>query len=214
MKYLFFIFLIFIASCSHESKRKTVTISTTSLGTFTNEAISLPMLITNEIKTSLTEEKILKIHQGHFLGAKLSKEENIQILKDLENANFHLVNLSLSDIAIAEHQEIDLTQFKKLIFLNSTVTDINRGDLYSNINILPYYIFEDAVFIGLSDHVIDSSIPTNRFLFNDHVFSILKVKKVTSDRQFKSYIIIHHINDEINTIMDRLPPSFINSLAN
>ncbi len=214
MKQLLLILFIFLVSCSHESKRKTVTVSTTSLGILTNEAISIPMLITNDIKNTNTEEKILKIHQGHFLDASNKKEDNIKILTELENANFHLVNLSLSDIAIAEHQEIDFTQFKKLIFLNSTITDINRGDLYSNVNILPYYIFEDAVFIGLSDHKAAPAIPTNRFLFNDHVFSILKIKKVTSDRQFKSYIIIHHIGDEINTIMDRLPPSFINSLAN
>jgi hypothetical protein len=206
--------IVVLTSCSHESNRSTVTISSATKGLIKNVAISAPLYITNSLDEKDIPSDALKIHQGHFLSVKNTKDQNVSILKKLEEDKFHLVNLSLEDIAILESQEIKLTDFKKLIFLNSTISDVTRDDLYANTNVLPYYIFEDAVFIGLSDHVVDKKLNTSRFLFNDYVFSILKIKKVTKDKTFKSYIIIHNLGSEINEIMDRLPPTFINSLAN
>lgn len=214
MKLIFLLILIFLFSCSHESKRTTVTIATTNKGLVKNSAVSIPMYLSSNPEDKGPEDKMLRIHPGHFLSIENKKDENINIIKSLENANYSLVNLSLEDIAVAETQEINFTDFPKLIFLNSTITDINRDDLYSNKNVVPYFIFEDAVFIGLSDHNINKKLSTSRFLFNDYVYSILKVKKITKDKAFKSYIIVHHLGSEINEIMNRLPPSFINSLAN
>ncbi len=215
MKLLISTLLIFlIASCSHEYKRSTVTITPTNLGIVKNPAISMPLYFTLDANDSNAPADSLKIHLGHFLKAHLNKDQNLEILKNLEDKNFHLINLSLEDIAIAESQSIKFSNFKKLVFLNSSVTDLNKDDLYIDTNIVPYYAFEDAVLIGLSDFEIDKKVQSSRFIFNDYVYSILRIKKLTKTKNYKSYIIIHHIGDKINEVMDRLPPTFINSLAN
>lgn len=215
MKILLSIFLVFfIVSCSHEYKRSTVTITPTNLGIVKNPAISIPLYFTLDANDTNAPADSLKIHLGHFLKAHLTKDQNTSILKNLEDKNFHLINLSLEDIAIAEAQGIKFSAFKKLIFLNSSVTDLNKDDLYTDVNIVPYYNYEDAILIGLSDFEIDKKVLSSRFIFNDYVYSILRIKKLTKAKNYKSYIIIHHIGDKINEVMDRLPPTFINSLAN
>ncbi len=215
MKIFVTTFLIFfIASCSHEYKRNTVTITPTNLGIVKNPAISMPLYFTLDANDSNAPTDSLKIHLGHFLKAHLSKDKNLEILKNLEDKKFHLVNLSLEDIAIAESQNIKFSNFQKLIFLNSSVSDLNKDDLYTDTNVVPYYAFEDAVLIGLSDIEVDKKVQSSRFIFNDYVYSILRIKKLTKAKNYKSYIIIHHIGDKINEVMDRLPPTFINSLAN
>ncbi len=201
-------------SCSHEHKRTTVTITPTNLGIVKNPAVSIPLYFTLDANDKEAPAESLKIHLGHFLKPNLSKDQNSAILKKLEESNFHLVNLSLEDIAIAENQGLKFSDYKKLIFLNSSVTDLTKDDLYSDSNVLPYYTYEDAVLLGLSDYEVDKKISSSRFIFNDYVYSILRIKKLTKAKNFKSYIIIHHIGNRINDVMDRLPPTFINSLAN
>jgi hypothetical protein len=215
MKILLKILIILsIASCSHEFKRSTVTITPTNLGIVKNPAISIPLYFTLDANDANAPTDSLKIHLGHFLKAHLTKDQNLEILKNLEEKNFHLINLSLEDIAIAETQNINFSNYKKLIFLNSSVSDLNKDDLYTDTNVVPYYAFEDAVLIGLSDYVVDKKVQSSRFIFNDYVYSILRIKKLTKAKNYKSYIIIHHIGDKINEVMERLPPTFINSLAN
>jgi hypothetical protein len=86
-------------------------------------------------------------------------------------------------------------------------------DLYKKTNVLPYYAMEEVVFIGLSDNQYIKPLNTNRFLINDNVYSVLKIKKQTREKKYKSYILIHHLGNEITDIMNRLPPTFIDSLA-
>lgn len=214
MKFIIAIILLTFVACSHQAKKKSISISSPEKGFYKNANISIPVYITNKIENENKGEKILKVHQGHFLSLKNQKEQNVALLKALEEANFHLVNLSLEDIAIAEFQNIKFEDFKKLIFLNSTVIDTARDDLYGKSNVVPYFIFEDVVFIGLSDNEMSSTINKDRFLISDYVLSILKMKKVMKEKNFKSYILIHHLGSEINDIINRLPPTFSDSLAN
>lgn len=214
MKNTILICFLLLIGCAEQTKRSTVTISSSNLGLVKNQFLTNPLYITSEIEEKNIPENALKIHQGHFLSIKNTKAQNELILESLEKKLFHLVNLSLEDIAVAEQQEIKFQNYTKLIFLNSSVTDVSRDDLYGQSNVLPFYVFEGVVFIGLSDKQFAKNTNTDRFIINDYIFSVLKAKKLTLNGNYNSYIIIHHFGSEINDIMDRLPPTFSNSLAN
>jgi hypothetical protein len=212
---IFNIILLFLllSSCSHQTKTGTISISTSSIGLVKNQYLSNPIYINSNLDDQKVPQDALRIHPGHFLSIKNTKIENEKILSMLEQLNFHLVNLSLEDIAVAETQEIKFEKYKKLIFINSTVLDTSMDDLYKKTNVLPYYAMEEVVFIGLSDNQYIKPLNTNRFLINDNVYSVLKIKKQTREKKYKSYILIHHLGNEITDIMNRLPPTFIDSLA-
>lgn len=214
MKIIVWIFVFILVSCSHEQGKNTVSITSGTKGVVKYPNMENSIYLTSDAADKDAPEKSIKIHQGHFLSSKNTKAQNENVLSLLEANNFHIINLTLEDIAIAEKQEIKFENYKKLIFLNSSISDLSKDDLYSRENVLPYYVFTNVVFIGLSDKVADKSIDTNRFLINDYVFSVLKVRKATREQNFKSYILIHNLGKGINDIMDRLPPTFINSLAN
>ena len=214
MKFIVWILVFILVSCSHEQGKNTVSITSGTKGIVKYPNMENSIYLTSDAFDKESPEKAIKIHQGHFLSNKNSKAQNEAALNSMEVNNFHIVNLTLEDIAIAEKQEIKFEDYKKLIFLNSSINDLSKDDLYAKQNVVPYYIFANVVFIGLSDKVADKSIDTNRFLINDYVFSVLKVRKITRDKNFKTYILIHNLGKEINDIMDRLPPTFINSLAN
>lgn len=207
-------FLIILASCSHQPNRATFNIASANKGLIKNSSLEFPLFISqNLIEKDLPKEALL-VHRGHFLIKTNTKEANEAILHQLEDNNFHLINLSLDDLAIAIEQSIQFNQFKKLIFLNSTISEVSKDQLYNEENVVPYYIYNDIVFIGLTDKNISKDVNTDNWLVNDYVFSILKIKKITKEKNIKSYMLIHNLSiNEMTEIMERLPPTFINSLA-
>ena len=214
MKILLSLLLFFtFTSCSHHEPNGKISVSSNSKGLVKNINLEHPMFITNNINEENAPTEAIKIHQGHFLSINNSPAVNESILTTLENKNFHLVNLTLEDIAVAENQKINFENYKKLIFLNSTVTDTTRDDFYTKANVMPFYVLGDVVFMGLSDNTLDKKINNSRFLLNDYVFSILKIKRLTKNSHFKSYILIHNLQSNIDSIMARLSPDFVNSLA-
>lgn len=211
---LIVLIILIFAGCSHQSSRTTFTIAPAAKGLIKNSNLGFPILITQNLIEKEIPKDALLIHQGHFLKKSNSKDLNESIIHQFEENNFHLINLSLEDLAIVQEQGIHLNQFRKLIFLNSTISEVSKDQLYSEDNVVPYYIYNDIVFIGLSDKILTSNTSIDNLLVNDYVFSILKIKKSSKEKNAKSYILIHNLSStEINEIMDRLPPAFINSLA-
>ncbi len=210
---LFLFSLFLVLSCSSQSKRKTVTISASNIGEVNLSHFDKKIVIYSEVNPKEIEVENLNIHQGHFLKFENTKVANEKIISDLSN-HFHLVNLSLEDIAIAVSQNINFESFPKLIFLNSSVVDLKTDQLFSAKNIFDHYQINEVGFIGLSDHVTHKKLDLNRFFINDSVLSILKIKKKAAQTNIKSFVLIHHFQNDIATIMERLPPSFINSMAN
>lgn len=154
------------------------------------------------------------IHTGHFLEHQFSKDRNEEILKTLENKNYSLINLTLDDLLIAQSQGIKFENFPKLIFLNSSIIDLEQDNLFQGANILPYYILNGICFIGLSDSTVNSKLRSERFIINDYVLSILKIKKETQNDNPNSFVLIHKPGKEFNTIPDRLPSELRALLTN
>jgi hypothetical protein len=156
------------------------------------------------------------IHTGHILKPNLAKEENEKSLTKLSSLGIDLVNLTLEDFVIAESQGIDFENYNQT-FLNSSVVDLNKDTLAAGKNIVSYNVHEGVAFIGLSDTKLDKKLPKEKFIISDYVLSILKVKKTAlktaTPTTINSFILIHTLGSEINEVMSRLPPSFINSLA-
>lgn len=201
-------------SCSSQPKRKTVTISASNIGVINLSHFDKKIVIYNEVSPKDIQADHLNIHQGHFLKLENNKADNELILKSLSENQFHLVNLSLEDIAIATLQKINFEDFPKLIFLNSSIVDLKTDQLYTSKNVVKYYQVGDVGFIGLSDNNINKKIDFSRFVIADPVLSILKIKKNFEKAEIKSFVLIHHFQDNIAPIMERLPPSFINSITN
>jgi hypothetical protein len=154
------------------------------------------------------------IHSGHFLRAKLSKADNEELLRTLEKKNYSLVNLTLDDLIIAHSQDIKLESFQKLIFLNSSITDLDKDGLFSGDNIVPYYILNGTCFIGLSDQNLTTQLPTEHFLINDYALSILKAKQDAQKENPTSFVIIHKLGKDFESISERLPADFRALLTN
>jgi hypothetical protein len=223
-KFFFFttlIFLMLISSCSHHKVNESVAIVSASSGLMKNNIAAFPIYLTDELDSRSVLEKKLKnklfiIHTGHFLKPNLSKAENEKTLESLRDLGIDIVNLTLEDFAVAQVQEINFEKYNQ-IFLNSTVLDLNSDEIALAKNIIPYVMHNDVAFIGLSDNKLDKKLPKDRYIINDYVASILKVKKnalkAVKPKIIRSFVIIHKLGNEINDVMERLPPSFINSLA-
>ncbi len=212
--------LFFLISCSHTPKTNSFAITASSSGLMKNHIIPFAVYLTDSLedRTSLEkkyEKKLFIIHTGHILDPKLTKTENVAQLENLVNKGFDLVNLALEDIIIADVQDIKFDQYNQT-FLNSSVIDLSQDSLVSAKNIVPKYIHDSIAFIGLSDDALEKKLPKEKFIISDYVLAILKVKKEVmknTNNPIKSFVIIHSLGSDINDIMSRLPPSFINSLA-
>jgi len=212
--------LLFLISCSHTPKTNSFAITASSAGLMKNHLIPFAVYLTDtlEERSSLEkkyEKELFIIHTGHILKPQLTKSENEAALANLASKGFNLVNLSLEDFTIAEIQKINFEQYNQL-FLNSSVLDLSQDNLASAKNIVAKYVHQSVAFIGLSDGILDKNLPTEKFIINDYVLSILKIKKEAlkdNNNPIKSFVIIHSFGSDINDIMSRLPPSFINSLA-
>lgn len=154
------------------------------------------------------------IHSGHFLFSKLSRVQNEEILSTMENKNYSLVNLTLDDLLIAKSQGIELEKFQRLLFLNSTIIDLEKDSLYSGTNVVPYFILNDICFIGLSDNNYDIKLFSDHFLMDDYVLALLKIKNSLKNEQPNSYVIIHKLGKDFDTILKRLPEDFRALLTN
>jgi len=225
LKFLNFFILITIVSfnysCSHLPDEGNISIIASSSGLTKNQFAPYPIYLTDTLVNKKDLEKkyssdIFIIHTGHILKPGVSKIENEITLEKLDSLGIDLVNLTLEDFVIAENQRINFENYKQ-IFLNSSVVDLNLDDLASAKNILPFQVHGSIAFIGLSDSKLDERLPKEKFIISDYVLSILKVKKnalkSSAPKTINSFVIIHTIGKEINEVMLRLPPSFINSLA-
>jgi hypothetical protein len=154
------------------------------------------------------------IHSGHFLDVKLSKEANEEILKTMENKNYSLVNLTLDDLLIAQKKDIQLEKFPKLIFLNSSIIDLEQDNLYQGKNIMSYYVLNGTCFIGLSDNKLSSELRSQHYLINDYVLAILNIKKESQKENPLHFVLIHRPGKEFENINDRLPEDFKALLTN
>lgn len=224
---LFSFILLFLASCSSAKKVTSVNIATGSEGVIQNKNIPFPLYLTNKIEDHKEIEKKLGpdcivIHTGHILKATNSKEANENILKSLKDKNIDAVNLSMEDFIIADKQGIQFENYPQM-FLNSSVIDLNEDSIVTKPNVKSYLIKDNIALVGISDKNIDPSLSEEKFMVSDYVLAILRSKKtairdvqndLSKDKPLESFVIIHTIKDEINDVMDRLPPSFINSQAN
>jgi hypothetical protein len=105
------------------------------------------------------------------------------------------------------------------MFLNSSVMDLNEDNFIEKKNIVPFFIYNNVAFVGLSDKKVDPLLSVDKFLVSDYVMAVLRAKKSAvgakgSSSNPKSFVIVHTIGPEIIEVMERLPTNFINSLAN
>jgi hypothetical protein len=154
------------------------------------------------------------IHSGHFLKSNLSKSANMEVLETMENKNYVLVNLTLDDLLIAKAQGINFRQYPKLIFLNSSIIDLDKDNLYNETNVISYYILNGVCFIGLSDLNFDRKIISDHFMIDDYVLSILKIKNSLKKENPASYVIIHNLGKDYENLLNRLPEDFKALLTN
>lgn len=220
------IFFLFLTACSSNKNRSTISVTSATSGLVKNGTLPFPIFLTDKIiaKKDIikeTSDDVFVIHTGHILNPKAKKSENEKILESLSDKNIDLVSLSLEDFIIANAQDISFEKYPQK-FLNSSVVDLNEDNIISKKNISAYFIIDGVAFIGLSDKKYDKSLSLEKFLVSDYVLAILRAKKAAlkdpeahenSDHPLQSFVLIHTIKDEINEIMDRLPPNFINSLA-
>ena len=217
------LFLILtLYSCSHTSAPNNVSFSVASSGLLKNNLAPFPILLTDKVEPRIdleakySSKELFIIHTGHLLNPTLKKEENENKLKSLEGKGIDLINLTLEDFITADSQGIRFEDYNQL-FLNSSVVDLNTDTLATAKNILPYDVHGGMAFIGLSDNKIDKNLTKDKYIINDYVLSILKIKKIalqaTAIKPVSSFIIIHTLGSEIDEVMERLPPSFINSMT-
>lgn len=212
---------LFIASCSSTPKQESYSIASAQLGLMKSDIAPFPVYLMNkfESRTELEKKyskKIFTIHTGHILNPSNKKEKNEQILKALSERGINLVNLTLEDLAVANEQNLNLENYPQ-VFLNSSIVDLGTDDLAQGKNIHPYYVQDGVAFVGLSDRKYEKNLHTESYLISDYVLAILRAKKLSQKQEhspaIKSFIIIHDIGKEIDEVMTRLPPNFINSLA-
>jgi hypothetical protein len=212
--------MILLSACSSKSQKNTVSISTASVGVAKNSQIHFPLVLVDRIENkSLHLEKlgedVLVIHTGHFLKATASKDENVKILNQIIEAKIDYVNLAIEDFIIADQLGIDLEAYN-IKFLNSSVVNLNEDNIIEKTNIKPFYFHDDVTIMGLSDKNIDKLLSLDKYIVSDHVLALIRARKLASKQQTSpSNIVIIHtmLPAEINEVMDRLPPNFINSLA-
>lgn len=219
------IFLLLLTSCSHRPAEQGVSYIASTSGLMKNSSAPFPVYLTDTLVSRSEIEKknpsdVFIIHTGHILKPNLSKVENEKTLESLSSMGINLINLTLEDFIIADAEGINLESYNQT-FLNSSVIDLNTDALVTGKNIVSYDPHEEIAFVGLSDNKFDSKFSKERFIISDHVLSILKVKraalypdsKTSSTSKIHSFILVHSLGNEINEVMTRLPPSFINSLA-
>lgn len=226
MKKVFFIctftFLSFYTSCSHKQLDNKISIETATNGLMKNSFVPYPIYLTDKLESKNSLEKdysahVFLIHTGHLLKANLSKSENEKILTSISSLGFDLVNLSLEDFKIAELQGIHFSDYNQ-IFLNSSVIDLNSDTLATEKNVVSYVINNGIAFVGLSDRKVSDNLASEKYIIDDYVLSVLKIKKAilraSPPKTLRSFVIVHTIGSEIDEVMERLPPDFINSKAN
>lgn len=222
---LLFLVILLTFSCSHQQSDTGIPIIASSTGLMKNHLAPFPIYLTDSLINRAELEKkyssdIFIIHTGHILKPTVSKADNEKLLETLSSSGINLVNLTLEDFVVAESQGINFENYNQA-FLNSSVINLNLDSLASAKNITPYEMHGGMTFIGLSDGNLDKQLAEEsskeRYIINDYVLSILKVKKTalknTTPPTINSFIIIHTLGNEINEVMARLPPNFINSLA-
>lgn len=195
-------------------------------GLFKNDSLKFPLYLTDKIEAkeqiqSTHGSNVFIIHRGHLLKASATKEENEAVLKSLNGKGVDAVNLSMEDFIIADQQQISLENYSQF-FLNSSVVNLNEDNIVTKPNISSFVIYEGVAFIGLSDQVVDKNLVTEKFLISDYVLAILRAKKAalknnslrkSSQAKIQSFVIVHTKGSEINEILERLPPNFLNSLT-
>ncbi len=217
--------MLVAASCSSSQKKKSVSISSASNGIVKNHDISFPLFLTDKIESresvvAKTNDQVFIVHTGHLLKANASKAQNMAVLDSLTGKGIDVVNLSIEDFIIADQQEISFEKYPQK-FLNSSVVDLNEDNIIAKSNISPYVIHNGVALIGLSDKNIDKLLSMDKFLVSDYVLAILRARKAAakdykpegSDKPLSSYVIVHTMGPDIDEVMERLPPNFMNSLA-
>jgi hypothetical protein len=220
--FLFLIFTLFLSSCSSTPKMETYSITYHSKGLLKTNLAGFPIFLIDgaESRTQIEEKyskDVLIIHTGHVLDPKKSKAENENELSELAIRGIDVVNLTLEDFAVALKQNINFDNYQ-INFLNSTVISLETDSLVTGKNISSYYTHENVAFVGLTDRRVGENLPSEKFIADDYVLSILKIKKKIlkdfGEKHPENFIIIHNIGNEIKEVLERLPPSFLNSLAN
>lgn len=217
--------LLLFTSCSSSQKRNSVSISTASTGLVKNYNISFPLYLTDKIESrsdvaAKTSDNVFIVHTGHILKVNATKEQNETTLQSLLGKGVDVVNLTIEDFIIAESQDISFEKYPQQ-FLNSSVVDLNEDNFIKKSNITPYVIHEGVALIGLSDKKIDKKLSMEKFLVSDYVLAVLRARKsalkdaseTNPAGPLRSFVIVHTIGAGINEVMERLPPNFINSLA-
>lgn len=218
--------LFLLSACSSNQKKKTVSISTASSGLVKNHNLDFPLFLTNQIEVrDVVEDKtssdVFIVHTGHLLKANASKSQNEAVLESLKGKGIDVVNLSIEDFIIADQQDISFEKYPQK-FLNSSVVNLNEDNIIAKKNITPYVIHEGVAMIGLSDKNIDKLLSMDKFIVSDYVLAVLRARKaalkdtsgaITPEKPLHSYVIVHTMGGDINEVMERLPPNFINSLA-
>lgn len=226
------LFFSLVACSSNDSKvleapKANLSISILSdVGLFKNDSLKFPLYLADKIESKEQIQKsygsnVFIVHRGHLLKASATKEENEAVLKSLEGKGIDVVNLSMEDFIISDQQQISLENYSQF-FLNSSVVNLNEDNVVAKPNISSFVIYEGVAFIGLSDQVVDTNLVTEKFLISDYVLAILRAKKAalkhnslrkSTQPKIQSFVIVHSRGSEINEIIERLPPNFLNSLA-
>lgn len=218
--------LLLLSACSSGQKKNTISISTASSGVVKNHNLDFPLYLTDKIEAKdavigKTSADVFVVHTGHLLKANASKAQNEAVLESLKGKGVDVVNLSIEDFIIADQQEISFEKYPQK-FLNSSVVNLNEDNIISKSNITPYVIHDGVAMIGLSDKNIDKLLSMDKFLVSDYVLAVLRARKaalkdnaVTASPSIPlhSFVIVHTMGADINEVMERLPPNFINSLA-
>lgn len=218
---------LLVSGCSSTKENNSVSITPATLGVVKNNSIEFPLYLTNKIENRAdverkTSSNVYIVHTGHFLNPNLSKQENEAILESFSGSGINAINIALEDFIIADKLGISFDKYAYK-FLNSSVVDLNEDNIISKNNIAPYVIHRGVAIIGLSDQRLDKSLNGDKFLVSDYVLAILRAKKAAikestsqPDAEFplKSFVLVHTIDHDImQAVLERLPPNFINSLA-
>jgi hypothetical protein len=226
MRINFFIMLmasaLFLVSCASSDKKALPPVTTATSGPIKNRNLPYPIYLVSKIENraeviTKSSPDVFIIHTGHILKPELTKEQNEAALESLKDKGIDLVNLTLEDFTIAANQEIAFEKYPQK-FLNSSVVDLNEDTVIIKPNIASFVVKNGIAFIGLSDKNLDKTLVSTKFLVSDYALAVLRARKFAlTDKKSgtapTSFIIIHTMGSDINEVMDRLPPNFINSLA-
>jgi hypothetical protein len=218
--------MLLLASCSSTPKKNSVSIATASSGLVKNNSIPFPLYLTDKIESRFEVEKktannVFIVHTGHILSASATKAQNEETLSSLVGKGVDVVNLTIEDFIIADSQDISFEKYPQQ-FLNSSVVDLNEDNFIKKSNINPYIIHDGVALLGLSDKRMDKKLSMEKFLVSDYVLAVLRARKSAlkdpsvennPENPLRSFVIVHTIGSDINDVMERLPPNFINSLA-